>query len=230
MVSTVKINLDNIALSMIKRRLLVSALVACCLFMILGIVIQFSSVNQWETHWLWYWYPLHSPALDQLNLMLAHAGGLPVMLVIVLIISAWAFYKNRKDLSLFAAIALLGAAALGWLGKAGFSRVRPSVWERLTPYYGDSFPSNHSLYALTLAGIMLVLLYQTPWRKTAILLGLLWTLAMGMSRLYLGAHFPTDVLAGWSLGVGWLCFLVWIFIHFNLFQHRASTLAGNHEV
>ncbi|RYH13030.1 hypothetical protein EON65_36680, partial [archaeon] len=83
-------------------------------------------MNQWETHWLWYWYPLHSPALDQLNLMLAHVGGLPVMLVLVVMISAGAYFKKRKDLSLFAASALLGAAALGWLGKAGFSRMRPS--------------------------------------------------------------------------------------------------------
>jgi undecaprenyl-diphosphatase len=224
----------------VKVRLLMTAFLAGLLFSLLAIIVQYPVVTTWETELLWQIHQWHNAILNKLNLLLAYLGGMPGMIIIMLMGSVVAFCKKRTDFIGFGWAAFLGAMSIGWLCKAGFSRLRPAVWEQIAPFYGDSFPSNHSLYAITLAGMLLVMTFNTPWRTLVLLSGTVWSMAMGLSRLYLGAHFPTDVLAGWSLGIAWLGLLSWLFIHFSLFrlnpfqsnhfQHRASRFAGNHEV
>lgn len=231
MKTTFATTLDNA----LKVRLLMTVFLTGLLFTLLAIIIQYPVVTDWETDLLWQIYQIHNPTLNTLNLALDYIGSLPAMLVVTLLVSVVAFFRKRPDYSWFVWLAFLGAALLGWLGKVIFSRSRPDVWEQFTPFFGDSFPSNHSLYAITLAGIFLVIFFNTAWRNVVLLCGTLWSISMGLSRFYLGAHFPTDVLAGWSLGIAWLGLLCWCFIHFNLFrsnpfQHRASSFAGNHEV
>lgn len=223
-----------------SARLFMVVVLAGILFILSAIAVQYPALTQWETGLLWHVHTWHNPMLDQLALLLAYLGGMPAMIIITLLISLVAFCKNRTDFSWFAWVAFGGAVSMGWLCKAGFSRLRPAVWEQIAPFYGDSFPSNHSLYAMTLAAILGVMAFNTPWRAVVLFFGAVWSMAMGLSRLYLGAHFPTDVLAGWSLGIAWSGLLCWLFIHFNFFrfdpfqpdhfQHRASNSAGNHEV
>ena len=113
---------------------------------------------------------------------------------------------------------VLAAIAGGFIGsmalKAAFSRPRPDIVPHLSIVYTTSFPSGHSMMSavvyLTL-GALLTRLVQTAWLK-AYFLGnaVLLTLLVGMSRVYLGVHYPTDVLAGWTAGFVWatLCWLV----------------------
>lgn len=235
-----KITSGNQQDTALKALLLRAGCLAGLLFVLLAIAVQFPVTTQWETALLWQVHQWQQPAFNQLAFGLAYLGGMPGMMVATLLVSIAAFYKQRIDLSYFAWAAFLGAVCIGWLAKAGFSRGRPVVWEQIAPFYGDSFPSNHSLYAVTLAGMLLVMTLNTSWRRIVLWSGVLWSFAMGFSRVYLGAHFPTDVLAGWSLAMAWLGWLCWLFIHFDLFrvnpfssnpfQHRASRLAGKHEV
>ena len=57
--------------------------------------------------------------------------------------------------------------------------------------------------AAALAVTVVALLWRTPYRWPVLVLGVIYTLIMGLSRVYLGVHYPTDVLAGWALGVAW---------------------------
>jgi len=110
--------------------------------------------------------------------------------------------------------ATLGGLLLSLLLKGYFSRPRPDMVPRLAKVYTSSFPSGHSMLSaviyLTL-GALLSRLVERPALKVYVLtVAMLLALLVGFSRVYLGVHYPSDVLAGWSVGLAWaiLCWLV----------------------
>ena len=114
--------------------------------------------------------------------------------------------KNRHA-ALLVLVAVLGGMLLSTLLKAGFDRARPDVVMHTTRVYSASFPSGHAMMSavvyLTL-GALLAATQQGKRLKLYILaLGAVLTLLVGISRVYLGVHWPTDVLAGWALGASW---------------------------
>jgi undecaprenyl-diphosphatase len=117
-----------------------------------------------------------------------------------------------------ALVAVAGAALSGWvlssILKTAFNRPRPELVPHLMRVYFSSFPSGHSMMSAVVYGTLGTLLSSLVTLKrlkfyflafAAILAGL-----VGLSRVYLGVHYPTDVLAGWSAGVAWstLCWLL----------------------
>ncbi len=151
------------------------------------------------------WVHAHaSPALDTLMILLAQLGYiygvLPVDIVIVLLFIA---FKRWGD-ALFFGIAVGGAQILDLLGKAFFHRVRPALWVSLTPEHSYSFPSGHAVASMALVAALSVLLWPSRWRWVALLLGGLFVLLVGLSRIYLGVHYPSDVLAGWAASLAWV--------------------------
>ena len=111
-------------------------------------------------------------------------------------------------------VATVGGLLLSLLLKGFFSRPRPDIVPRLAEVYTSSFPSGHSMLSavvyLTL-GALLARLVERPALKVYVLtVAMLLALLVGFSRVYLGVHYPSDVLAGWSVGLSWaiLCWLV----------------------
>jgi undecaprenyl-diphosphatase len=115
--------------------------------------------------------------------------------------------------------------------KAGFDRPRPDLVPHATNVYSSSFPSGHSMTAavayLTLAAVLIRV--QSRRRLQAYVLGLaiLLTVAVGVSRVYLGVHWPSDVLAGWSAGAAWavLCWGVALWM-----QRKGDVEKGPEEI
>jgi undecaprenyl-diphosphatase len=114
----------------------------------------------------------------------------------------------------FVLVATMGGLVLSLLLKRSFARPRPELVSHLSAVYTSSFPSGHSMLSavvyLTL-GALLARLVEGPALKIYIILvAMLLTLLVGVSRVYMGVHYPTDVLAGWSVGLSWaiLCWLV----------------------
>jgi membrane-associated phospholipid phosphatase len=105
-----------------------------------------------------------------------------------------------------------------------FGRHRP-VWpDPLDPLPGPGFPSGHSMTAMLLYGLILYLLFpRLPswrWRLLAVLDAVLIVLLVGYSRLYMGAHYPTDVLAGYAFGLAWGAL---VYTGLELLHRRRST-------
>ncbi|WP_425144844.1 phosphatase PAP2 family protein [Deinococcus sp.] len=144
-----------------------------------------------------------TPLIDQLSLLLATVGGVAVIapLSALIALGLW-FY--RRQAALFFVAAVLGAALLNGLMKLAFHRPRPALWPRLVTEGGASFPSGHSMYSAAFVVALILLVWRTRWRWPALVLGLAFTLAVGGSRLVLGVHYPTDVLAGWLTGTAWV--------------------------
>ncbi|WP_201982507.1 phosphatase PAP2 family protein [Hymenobacter rubidus] len=145
-----------------------------------------------------------SPTMDAVALWFARAGGPWATLVLEgLIILGLLLVRQYRALGFFA-LAVGGAGLLNLFAKYILSRARPALWVSLSPETSYSFPSGHSMAAAALAATLGVMLWRTRFRRPALVLGTLWALGMGWSRVYLGVHFPSDVLAGWVGSLGWV--------------------------
>ena len=146
-----------------------------------------------------------SPALDQAMLLASELGFawgvVPADVLVFLGLLGWGHVRR----ALFFAFATGGSALLNLLAKAVFQRERPDLWLSIAPEHSFSFPSGHAMGSATLAAAVVLLCWHSAWRWPALLAGLAFVAWVGASRVYLGVHFPSDILAGWTAAVAWAC-------------------------
>ncbi|KAA8731891.1 phosphatase PAP2 family protein [Acinetobacter qingfengensis] len=137
-------------------------------------------------------------ALTQLSQILSRLGGLPGTLILVAALFIYSLYQKRFDHSVLVVISFMLTVSVAWVVKWLVNRPRPDLDLSIVKTYGSSFPSAHSAYAMLIACLLIfvVLNNQLGWKRYSILL---WALIMGWSRVNLGVHYPSDVLAGWVL-------------------------------
>lgn len=138
-------------------------------------------------------------------LSLAGAGAVEIPFSLLLIFGLW--FRNRKAEVRWYAAAVLSGWALYALAKLAVHRPRPHVISRLMHGAGwYSYPSGHAMLAPLVFGLG-VIAWASPWpsalRRGALALAALLALGIGFSRVYVGAHYPTDVLGGLLLGTAW---------------------------
>jgi undecaprenyl-diphosphatase len=139
-------------------------------------------------------------------------GSTPSLIVIVLVVGGWLVWKGRKGDALLVVGGSAGALALGPVLKVIVERPRPALSDHVVFVNSWSYPSGHSLNSMAVLGLLTVLaIRERPGtlRRTALaVLGAFLVVVIGFSRVYLGVHWPSDVLAGWLIGVLWLvvCF------------------------
>ncbi|MEW6420771.1 MAG: phosphatase PAP2 family protein [Deinococcota bacterium] len=144
-----------------------------------------------------------TPLLNRLALLFTTLGGATVIAPISALILLGLWLKQRS-LTLFWGVGVAGAAALNLVMKLFFHRPRPELWPRLVQEQDFGFPSGHSMYSAAFVTALILLAWRTPYRWLALGLGILFSGVVGLSRLYLGVHYPTDVLAGWLSGAAWV--------------------------
>ncbi len=134
-------------------------------------------------------------------------GGGPVIFIITL--SVTGFLILRKDYhSVFLVLfAVIGGALIDLWFKHLFGRTRPLLEYQLVQEHTLSFPSGHSMMSaviyLSLAVLVSRILVRRIMRLYVIIVAILLSFIIGISRIYLGVHYPTDVIGGWSLGLAW---------------------------
>lgn len=141
-------------------------------------------------------------------------GSFTVLGLLVLLILGYLCLRRFYRVAALLAVACGGGAVLNELLKNVFHRARPEAALRLVSVESLSFPSGHamvaSIFYLTI-GLLLSRLTQRRREKAYVIgMAILLTVLTGLSRVYLGVHYPTDVLAGWAAGIAWalLCFFV----------------------
>ncbi len=113
------------------------------------------------------------------------------------------FWRKSRVMGRYFLISLGGAMLLNVVLKALIGRVRPQIVEWLWQEGDKSFPSGHATMAAALSLTLIALLWRTGWRWPLMIACTLYTLLMGAARVYVGVHYPTDVLGGWALGLSW---------------------------
>lgn len=141
-------------------------------------------------------------------------GSVSVLVFIVTAAIGFLLVTRRPAAALFVLFAIAGGQVLSSLLKLGIDRPRPDLVPHLTEVYTLSFPSGHAmLSAVTYLTLGALIARITPGRAASayvLCVAILATFLVGASRVYLGVHWPSDVLAGWCAGAAWAmaCWLV----------------------
>lgn len=140
-------------------------------------------------------------------------GSTPIVALITVGVVSFLVLDRRHGLAGFVLVAVLGGVALGMLFKSFYARPRPELVPGLAEAYSSSFPSGHSMMSaiiyLTLGALLAVGLQKRHLQVYVLSVAVVLAGLVGCTRVYLGMHYPTDVLAGWSAGFGWAaCCLV----------------------
>ena len=155
--------------------------------------------------------PLGPGWVEELGRDLTALGGVGVLLMLSLAVVGYLLLQQRRRTALVVVLAIGSGLILSTVLKFAFERPRPDLVPHGSIVYTASFPSGHSMMAAATYLTLGALLARTErrWRMKAYLLlvATVLTLLVGVSRVYLGVHWPTDVLAGWTAGAGWA--LLW---------------------
>jgi len=145
-----------------------------------------------------------SPTMSRVVGHLTDLGGHHLMIPLCTVLVFGVFWRWRRA-GLFLAVSLGGSALLNEGVKELVGRARPTVVSMVEHPRGLSFPSGHSQSTMAFATAFFLLIWfaRPRWRGRAALFFLL-PLLVGWTRTYLGVHYPTDVLAGWSLSAAWV--------------------------
>jgi undecaprenyl-diphosphatase len=154
---------------------------------------------------------LHGDALTTLIKVITFFGASwGAALLTIAAISVLLWYRRRRD-AVFLAAAMAGSGILQFVTKLVFERPRPAVFTPLTSWSTYSYPSGHAMASATLALALAVICWHTRLRWAAVASGTAFALLIAFTRLYLGVHYPSDILAGWLLSIAWVVVLLLLF-------------------
>lgn len=130
--------------------------------------------------------------------------GVPIVTVLVALVLV---RKKRVRHAIVMVAGVGGAAVINVVLKLMFERVRPDLWEQLVVETSYSFPSGHAMASCALAASLVLVAWNDRWRYPVLAIGIVYVVLIGYSRLYLGVHYPTDVMAGWAIAIAWVLLL-----------------------
>jgi len=157
--------------------------------------------------------PIGPAWLEQTMIDLTALGGYPLLIVIVSVAMGFLLVSGKPDPAVFVFLSVTAATLANHFLKLVFDRPRPDIVDHLVSTQTASFPSGHATMSavvyLSLAVLIVRLVKSNLVRAYVIATAILLTFLIGMSRIYLGVHWPSDVIAGWALGVAWAS-LAWV--------------------
>jgi undecaprenyl-diphosphatase len=156
--------------------------------------------------------------LEQVVKDITSLGSSAVLTLLTIGALGYLMIERKYHAAVFLLVAMCGGTLLSTLLKMGFDRPRPDLVAHGATVYSASFPSGHALMSavayLTLGALLARV--QPKRRLKVYFLGVavVLTVLVGISRIYLGVHWPTDVLAGWCLGAAWaiLCWFAMLWL------------------
>ncbi|MGC1953290.1 MAG: phosphatase PAP2 family protein [Gammaproteobacteria bacterium] len=167
--------------------------------------------------------PLGPKWLEELARDFTALGSVGITMLITLTVAGFFLLQSRRRATLLILAAVGGGLLISALLKQGFDRPRPDIVPHVAYVYTASFPSGHSMMAavtyLTLGALLARVQPRRQLKAYLLMIAIVLTLLVGLTRVYLGVHWPTDVLAGWTAGAAWalICWLAarWL-------QHRGQ--------
>lgn len=157
--------------------------------------------------------PIGPPAMQEAARDITALGGVVVLGLLTVVTGSFLALNGKRHMALFVCGSVLSGLIASTILKDVFDRPRPDLVPYAVDASGGSFPSGHSMMSTLIYLVLGTLLARSQKRRSLkaylLLLAALLTFVVGVSRVYLGVHWPTDVLAGWTAGVVWalLCWL-----------------------
>ncbi len=157
--------------------------------------------------------PVGPPWLEETARDITALGGFAWIAFATAAIAIYLWLDRKTHMATFLVAATISGTIVSFLLKNAFDRPRPDLVSHLSHVYTSSFPSGHSMLAavvyLTLGSLLASVISNISLKVYVLAVAILLTIAVGFSRIYLGVHYPTDILAGWLAGLVWalVCWL-----------------------
>ncbi len=187
---------------------------AACLAVFAGLVMggRTRAFDEWLLLWLREGGDPRNPIgpawFEEMVRDVSALGSTFVLTFAVAVVAAYLWIVKAPQKAAFLVAACAAGALMNQLLKLGFGRERPDIVPHQTLATGESFPSGHttnSAIIYLMLGMMLARVETSyPAKVFIFLVCVLLTVLVGLSRIYLGVHWPTDVIAGWALGAIWV--------------------------
>jgi len=178
--------------------------------------LDHEAITRWDVHFARWLHGHASHPLVQLFNVITYGGNAVAVFIVVLAVGIVLLRRARPNEAAVIAFAFAGAFLVNGALKLIFKRPRPELsFTHLDTY---SFPSGHAAVSsatFTVIAYLLARRYRSTWARALIVLGTMFAIGLvSFSRLYLGAHYLSDVLAGLSFGVAWamvslIVYVVW---------------------
>lgn len=158
--------------------------------------------------------PIGPPWMEEVARDITALGSYAVLSIVVSAVVFYLLMAHQRAAAFWILAAVCGGVVLNILLKSVFERPRPDLVTHAARVFTTSFPSGHATLSaityLTLGAMLASLHDSLRFEAYFLSLAILLTIAVGVSRVYLGVHYPTDVLAGWSIGAAWaaLCWTI----------------------
>lgn len=147
-----------------------------------------------------------NPTLDTVMVGITRAGDPHTVVPLTLVVFGLLLWKRRFLEARFFALNALGGAVLSYCLKLAFSKQRPQLWNSPITEVTYSYPSGHALGSMVIYGFLSYLIAKLypHYAKASYVIATLLIAAIGFSRLYLGVHWPTDIVGGYCIGLLWI--------------------------
>ena len=144
-----------------------------------------------------------TPMLDNLMVFISEVGSIRVLGPCALALAGYLIYRNHWARLAYWLLGFGGALLLNMAAKHTFARTRPDLWVSIAPETSYSFPSGHAMQSMAFVAALIVIVWHRRGAGAGLVLGAAFVALVGLSRVYLGVHFPSDVLAGWTASLAW---------------------------
>jgi undecaprenyl-diphosphatase len=194
---------------------LIISILSLIVFSFLVYIISAKKIVQFDSAIISFVQGFESPGLTSIMKLFSIIGDTPAVIVLSLVVLLFLYFvlKHRTELILFVA-AIIGSVVLNLILKYSFQRARPDI-HRLVEIAGYSFPSGHAMNACTVYTITSFLLWHNISTRTGrtilIIISTMMILSIGISRIYLGVHYPSDVIGGYFASGFWITIAIWFF-------------------
>lgn len=141
--------------------------------------------------------------LDVFAVLLTKLGSFRIVSPIVSVIALVLLLRRRWRSLTYLLLTMLGSAFINRTTKELLHRIRPHLWDSLSKELDYAFPSGHAMTSMTLVAALVILTWGSIWCWLILVVGSLFVVAIAWTRLYLGVHFPSDILAGWMVSIAW---------------------------
>jgi membrane-associated phospholipid phosphatase len=175
-----------------------------CIFASVAHEVVEHEVLWWDPALLAWFHAHATPAWDAIMVGASAVGVwwgvVPFSILFALFLAA----RKRTAPAFFFTLSMVGSGVLNAATKQLFGRERPALWASPATEASFSFPSGHTMGSMALATSLVVLAWPTRVRWLVVAAGALLVLLVSASRVYLGVHYPSDVLAGWMASLAWV--------------------------
>ncbi|HHW36214.1 MAG TPA: phosphatase PAP2 family protein [Bacillales bacterium] len=208
-------------------RALIVSIISLAGFVFLAMMVTYDKIIQFDSTVISFIQGFETPTLTVIMKLFTNIGSTVfiVPLSLLILVFLYKVLKHRSELILFVAV-MVGSNILYFLLKLYFHRARPDL-HRLIEVSGYSFPSGHATNACTLYGILAFLLWRhirtRSGRTILIILSVMMIFTIGISRIYLGVHYPSDIVAGYFLSVLWLTTAIWFYQRYQEAKRNKQT-------